>query len=174
MRVRVFAYGSNLCIVRMRARVPSARPLVAAALEAYALRFHKHGRDGSGKADAHFTSSAEDVVWGAVYEIDAAEKRLLDRVEGLGSHYLEREVGVATVAGSRLDAWMYYASPHRIVEGLKPYGWYHRFVVEGARQHGLPADYVAALEAIEFIDDPDPRRHERELRILDALAADGR
>jgi gamma-glutamylcyclotransferase len=170
MHIRVFSYGSNLCIARMLARVPSGRPLVTASVEAYALRFHKHGRDGSGKADAFFTGARDDVVWGAVYEIDAADKRALDRIEGLGSHYLEREVSLVTAVGARLDAWMYYASPQRIVEGLKPYGWYHRFVVEGARQHRLPAAYIAALEAVEFVDDPDGRRHARELAVLEGVS----
>ena len=33
--------------------------------------------------------------------------------------------------------------------GLRPYSWYKRFLVEGARSHGLPADYITMLEALE-------------------------
>lgn len=41
---------------------------------------------------------------------------------------------------------------------LKPYSWYLRFVVEGAKQHGLPEEYVATLEAVRAIEDPDKER----------------
>ena len=47
-----FAYGSNLHPERLRERVPSAESLGVARLEAHVLRFHKRGRDGSGKCDA--------------------------------------------------------------------------------------------------------------------------
>jgi gamma-glutamylcyclotransferase len=35
-------------------------------------------------------------------------------------------------------------------------------VLTGARQHGLPEDYVAALERTPARDDPDRERHARE------------
>ena len=31
---------------------------------------------------------------------------------------------------------------------LTPYDWYKAFVLAGAREHGLPQDYVAALDAV--------------------------
>jgi gamma-glutamylcyclotransferase len=37
----------------------------------------------------------------------------------------------------------------------RPFGWYKRLSVDGAREHGLPIDYVAALEALPERDAPD-------------------
>lgn len=47
--MRYFAYGSNLCVRRLRRRVPSARALGPARLDGWTLRWHKRGEDGSGK-----------------------------------------------------------------------------------------------------------------------------
>ncbi|WP_372836144.1 SufD family Fe-S cluster assembly protein, partial [Pontibacterium sp.] len=40
-----FAYGSNMSLKRLQARVPSAMPLCSATLTRYQLRFHKSGKD---------------------------------------------------------------------------------------------------------------------------------
>ncbi len=32
---------------------------------------------------------------------------------------------------------------------LKPFDWYQAHVVEGAVEHGLPAEYIAGLRAVE-------------------------
>ena len=82
--VKVLAYGSNLLLARMRGRAPSAEPVTTVRLPGYALRFHKRGRDGSGKADAFFTGRGQDVVCGVVYELSPADKVALDLAEGLG------------------------------------------------------------------------------------------
>ena len=49
MAVIYFAYGSNLCFPRLRARVPGVRALGPALLRGHELRWHKRGTDGSGK-----------------------------------------------------------------------------------------------------------------------------
>ena len=61
----------------------------------------------------------------------------------------------------------YRARADRIVPGLRPYRWYRDLVALGARQHGLPANYVAAIEAVAAGDDPDPVRRVA----MDALLA---
>ena len=88
--------------VRLRARTPSARFLATGCLRHHALRWHKLGRDGSGKCDVAYRGlGATDVVWGVLFDIDCAEKADLDRVEGLGLGYVEREVSVVTERGER-------------------------------------------------------------------------
>ena len=72
--VKVFAYGPNLCIERLRARTPSARVALVGTLAGHSLRWHKKSRDGSGKCDAFATESGCDVVWGVVYELTRAER----------------------------------------------------------------------------------------------------
>ncbi|MDX1459036.1 MAG: gamma-glutamylcyclotransferase family protein [Marinobacter sp.] len=157
-----FCYGSNMSHRRLQARVPSARFVTTAELRAHRLRFHKAAMDGSAKCDAEETGNPEDRVLGVVYEIDDAEKPDLDRHEALGRGYDEKHVELISGKGL-LGAWMYYAT--RINESLYPFHWYKDHVLTGAREHGLPADYVAEIETVISIDDPRPGRHARELAI---------
>lgn len=168
MTVRVFAYGSNLCVARMLARAPGARVLATGRISGHALRWHKKGRDGSGKCDAVETGAGADEVWGAVYEMTEADKRALDRFEGLGEHYFEKTVVVRTGDGREIDAGVYVASPRWIDDGARPWRWYLEHVLAGAREHGLPPPYVAALERVPADDDPDRARHARESAIRSA------
>jgi gamma-glutamylcyclotransferase len=161
MDMLYFAYGSNMCTGRLRARdrVPSAEFVRTAKLAAHVFRFHKRSKkDCSAKADAYFTGNAEDVVWGVVFKVNPAEKPQLDEAEGLGYGYAEKEVKVIDVDGKGRWAVMYVAEKPHIQEELCPYTWYKRFVIEGARQHGLPADYVARIEAMPAVEDPDRAR----------------
>lgn len=158
----VFAYGSNLCREQMLARAPSACVVAVASLSGHALRWHKVGRDGSGKCDAYFTGEEADVVHGVVYEVETADKRALDRFEGLGEHYSEKVVCIRSAEGKRIDAVVYVALAHRIDAHARPWTWYRAHVVTGARQHGLPPDCVARFEEVEAAEDPDRDRHARE------------
>ena len=157
-----FSYGSNMSLARLRDRVPSARFVTIATLPAHRLRFHKISKDGSGKCDAEETGSPEDRVIGVVYEISDSEKSALDQKEGLGSGYDEKEVEVSTDQ-ERFTALMYFATNKDLQ--LKPYCWYKEHVLVGARENGLAPEYIAKIEAMECIDDPDTQRHDRELAI---------
>jgi len=152
----IFSYGSNMCIARLRRRTPSARPICVARLPGHALRFHKRSIDGSGKADAYVTNDDSDAVWGVVYELTADEKPDLDKAEGLGSGYDEKWVCVTSAEGSEQEVQLYVATA--IDASLRPYRWYRRYVVEGALQHGLPADYVKMIARQPCIADPDGER----------------
>lgn len=160
-----FAYGSNMLTSRIRARVPSARPLGVATLQSHQLRWHKSSKDGSGKCDVIAGVSPETVVYGVLYEIAQAEKHKLDTAEGLGNGYAERRVELQC-DGKPVLATLYYAT--NIDANLQPYSWYRHLVIAGARQHGLPDDYVKALEAALAIEDPDRTRHGREMALADS------
>ena len=161
-----FAHGSNMCTGRLRQRVPSAEPVCIAKLLNHSLRFHKRSGDGSAKADAYFTGEPADVVWGVVFEIDPDAKPDLDEYEGLSHGYSERLVTVIGLEGSMLRALMYAAEASHIDPMLRTYSWYSRLVVEGARQHALPPQYVARLEAIPATEDPDRGRDAANRRIV--------
>ena len=148
---RYFAYGSNMSSPRLRQRTSSARALGIASLPGHALRWHKLGRDGTGKCDiARCGEGADEVVWGVLYEIAMAEKELLDRIEGLGIGYSETQVRVTTASGSEW-ALTYQAKPDRIDPALKPRPDYKAHVLAGAVEHGLPAHYVAALRQVAVV-----------------------
>ena len=135
--VKVFSYGSNLCIERLHARTPSARVAMVGTLAGHSLRWHKKARDGSGKCNAFATGEDRDAVWGVVYELTPDDKRALDKCEGLGEHYFEKMVCVRTADGVELQAIAYVANPKLLDDTLRPYGWYKSFVTTGALQHGL-------------------------------------
>src|SRR4051812_40930059 len=97
--IRVFSYGSNLCIERLRARTPSAVVVAVGTLPGHVLRWHKRSRDGSGKCNAYATGREDDIVWGVVYELTPADKLVLDVCEGLGEDYFEKSVEVRTQTG---------------------------------------------------------------------------
>lgn len=158
-----FAYGSNLGLRRLRARVPSAEPLGTALLVGHRLCFHKIGRDGSGKCDALLTAHENDRVEGRVFHLDPAEVRDLDRAEGLGLGYERRGVRVATADGGTVDAFAYFAT--RIDARLDPFDWYKLHVLRGAREAGLSPGYRAVIEAVRSRIDRDGARATRELSI---------
>lgn len=153
-----FAYGSNMCTGRLQGRVPSATPLFRARLMGHALRFHKRSKDGSAKADAYRTNNPGDTVWGVVFRIAEPEKPKLDRAEGLNQGYNEQTVDILDEAAVTHEALVYLADPSAIDASLRPYSWYKRFVVKGARQHELPTEYIQLIEGFEAIDDQDRNR----------------
>jgi len=144
----------------MLERAPSARVVGPGVLRGYSLKWHKSGRDGSGKCDVVVEPQA--AVHGVLYEILPAEKHALDRAEGLGSGYDEQWVHVEH-QGKVVCAYIYRASS--LDPSLAPYGWYKALVLAGARQHCLPAEYIAALEAVAARVDPDAQRHARNMAL---------
>lgn len=166
-----FAYGSNMSHKRLHRRTPSARPIGRASLFGYRLRFDKISTDGSGKADCEelLLDDAPDrqeglvvsIVWGGLYEIDIAERAVLDDFEGLGRGYEARLVEVELEDGRGIEALTYVATNKK--PGLLPYTWYVNHVLKGAEDFCLPSEYVQEILTIPANLDPDPARHEKEL-----------
>jgi hypothetical protein len=163
--VYYFAYGSNMSSRRLFRRLASARVVAVAALPRHQLRWHKQGRDGSGKCDAAPTGDDAHQVLGVLYQMAAAERPLLDRYEGVGAGYEATDVRLQLRSGAFVGAFTYQAT--LIDSSALPFAWYKIHVLRGAREHGLPDDYIAELEAVPSLDDPDRERHRRELQIYD-------
>ncbi len=151
-----FAYGSNMLHARLARRVPSALPLGAARLHGHVLRFHKHGADGSGKCNAFLTGRQEDVIHGALYELDDKKLAKLHAAEGPGYEFAN--VTVET-AGGPVQAAIYRAHNAWLDDAMAPVTWYQAFVVAGAKENGLPADYINYLENLFARRDPSSWRH---------------
>lgn len=158
-----FAYGSNMSLRRLQQRVPQVQRLGTATLTGYRLCFHKVGQDGSAKCDAFYTGTELDVLHGVLYHIEPTDKLELDRIEGLGAGYAECEVKVEAASLQGVSALTYVAT--RIDASLSPFGWYKQHVLVGAREVGLPADYVESIAAHPHCDDYDLDRHRREIAI---------
>jgi hypothetical protein len=168
-----FAYGSNMSTARLRARMPSAKPLGLATLPGHTLRFHKRSKkDQSAKCDAFATEDDEDAVIGVLFSFDPAEREALDRHEGAGKGYDGKVVTVINDKGRRRKVLTYLASEDAIDGSLKPYSWYKDHVLAGSKEHSLPADYVSRfIEAVEVIEDPDAKRDAKERAMLGSSEA---
>jgi len=162
-----FAYGSNMLSARLAARVGRVRLVGPACLPGYRLAFHKRGADGSAKCDIVAAADPSALVHGVVFGMDEDQRVRLDGFEGPGYAVsgVRLRVPGATEA---LPAIAYLARPEYVQAGLRPYTWYKALVAAGARRHRLPEDYVAAIEAIEAMADPDPARERRNRIDLDA------
>ncbi len=158
-----FAYGSNMSVARMRQRIPSAQALACAVLRGHRLAFHKVGRDGSAKCDALPSARPGDLIHGVLYRLAAHDKPVLDAHEGLGHGYAERRVMVLAADGMHSAAFLYQAT--QVDHTLTPFRWYREHVLRGAREHGLPAAYIAAILSTETCEDPDLERHRREMAL---------
>ena len=163
--IKYFAYGSNLLPLRLRQRVASSKALGHTSLSGYQLRFHKKGQDGSGKCNVLYTGEAQHRVFGVVYEMRADERDLLDAAENLGKGY-ELVHHQVQVQADNHQVFLYVAPPDYIDDSLLPYSWYRDLVVQGARTHGLPGDYIEAFLEVPSNLDPDADRHTLHQRIL--------
>lgn len=159
-----FSYGSNMSIKRLLGRVPSAKKVDIGILEKHELKFHKVSKkDGSAKCDASETGMPEHSLYGVVFHISKEEKPALDKKEGLGYGYEQKNVQIILSNGSTLEAFTYYAT--NIDPELRPLDWYKEHVIRGARENELPIEYIRTLETIEFVEDSDAERRDEELSI---------
>lgn len=135
-----FSYGSNLHPDRMRARVPGARVLGAARLPHARLVCNKLGRDGSAKAN--FEPAPASCVWGVLWTVPERGWPELDLAEG---GYERIEVLVEHLGVMR-PAETYRSSQLTSRRVLRED--YKRWMVDGAREQGLPSEWIALLEAL--------------------------
>ena len=156
-----------MCRERIVDRVPSAVSIGIGRLSQHRFALHKRGVDGSAKADAFYTGDERDEIWGVVLQIDPQHKADLDRFESVGVGYEAVMTTVQMSNGKTFDAWTYRALTIAIEKDLQPFCWYRRFILHGARQHGLPADYERFLAAFAAVTDPDPVRRRGNERILE-------
>lgn len=152
------AYGSNLHPVRLLERGIEPRLAGVVEMPGRVLRFHKRSTDGSGKGTLWECDGGK--IFGAVYEISPDEKAVLDGIEGLGNGYDEAQVQV-TLHGERHEVFTYLASSTHIDTALHPYHWYKSMVLLGCEYHRFPKSYVAAIEAVTSVQDPDTARRRR-------------
>ncbi len=153
MTLLYFAYGSNLCLRRLRERVPGARLADTGRLHGFELRWNKRSVDASGKCNA--TKCLEGAgVLGALIQLPADQRIALDRIE---EGYENIAVAIES-RGERVPAFTYTAHSTMVDDDLRPYTWYHDLVVAGAASLDLPAGYIASLRKVEPIPDPDRRR----------------
>jgi gamma-glutamylcyclotransferase len=110
------------------------------------------------------TDNEQDIIYGALFEICPAEKHSLDRAEGLGYGYGEKEVTVMVANSEVVNAISYIAI--NIDKSLLPYSWYVEHVLIVAKETFLPKEYIQVkIKAVETLDDKNKERDEKERAI---------
>jgi gamma-glutamylcyclotransferase len=136
MVVYYFAYGLNMNHNQMKNRCKNIRFVCKAYLENYDFVY-----DGIGsKIFANIIPKNGSVVWGALWEIDNNDLKRLDIHEGYPYEYIRKKVIVKDNNGKEYDAWVYLREPRKLGNHSEEY---RKKVVEGARDCGLPEDYIS-------------------------------
>ncbi len=154
-----FAYGSNMSSAIFIAR-RAMRPSTATwgCLEGYRLCFDLPVGPGE-RGVANIVAENGARTCGVLYRITPEEGERLDRSEGVQGGLYRRVAVVVTAAGPERVAAFTYQSPYES-PGRRPSPRYMGLLLEGAREHGLPAEYVAFLRTFELACDERPE-HER-------------
>jgi hypothetical protein len=148
-----FAYGSNLAPSTFTGR-RGIRPLDAQAgwIDDFSLCFDLPVGPGE-RGVANVSVCAGSRIWGVAYRITIEDAERLDRTEGVDRGYYRRAPVTVRriVPAAALDAFT-YQSGHGVA-GRKPSARYIGIILEGARHHALPAEWIAYLEALELAVD---------------------
>ncbi len=133
-----FAYGSNMDVEAMSRRCPRSKPVGLARLERHRLAVMREGW-----LTAVRTPRA--AVHGLLWDLALADVPALDRYEGVPKRLYDKVVQPVIAAGGAKRALVYFganAGPGAAKAD------YLAGVVAAARALGLPAEGVAALEAL--------------------------
>jgi len=147
-----FAYGSNLhdAIFRERRGI-CAREVRRGRLDGFRLRFNLPVGPGE-RGVANVEPAAGTWIFGALYLLTPSDCERLDRSEGVHvGAYRRIAVDVRLDDGGTCAAFTYCSD--RTHDARKPSARYLGLVVEGARQRGLPPEYVRWLEGLELAFD---------------------
>jgi gamma-glutamylcyclotransferase (GGCT)/AIG2-like uncharacterized protein YtfP len=139
-----FAFASNMSRAQMRSRAGQILGEQLGRLENYELVFNKKVRGGT--ATANIRPAPEKTVLGVLYKINESSFRNMDRFEGAPVHYRRIQVEVVDPAGRSIPAQAYIAT--KVEKGLRPAPHYLKTILDGAVEHGLPAEYIASIGAV--------------------------
>jgi hypothetical protein len=161
----VFSYGSNLLFERIKERIKSVVVVSKYNLQGHRLTFNKASEDGSVKANIEESSDPKDSVWGIIHQFDRKEKFILDWHETLGYGY-QLICFQLKLNGKTEVVHTYIVNESRFEKAGRPYSWYLKLVIAGARQNQFPEAYISKLMAIKTDPDGNLNRRLRNERIL--------
>ena len=133
-----FAYGSNLNHKQMNCRCPDNEFIKRVYLDNYEFVYDGCSSNRGG-AVVNILKSADNIVWGGLYEISKSDLANLDRHEGYPDSYDRKELKVEDDHGSVCKAITYF----RIGEKMgTPSGKYKKIIIDGAEDCNLPDNYI--------------------------------
>lgn len=142
-----FAYGSNMNLAQMKQRCLSPKVLDIARLPGYKVEFYGDSAIWDGAQETVVPDLGSE-VWGVLYELQFFDCEQLDvyqdaRFDGTGPYFhypvdvIHREQGI-------FDARIY--KKNILQEAKLPSAEYLNFIVQGAIEQGLPAEYITLLQ----------------------------
>ncbi|CAL8135419.1 unnamed protein product [Orchesella dallaii] len=151
-----FAYGSNLWTKRIHENNRTATMVAVGKLEGHRLDFGHWTQRWRG-ASANILAEEGSHVYGVLWELNQCDQASLDKQEGVLDNIYQRvELTVETVPdGKKVNCMAYrirdetrQKSVLAHGENLIPSLRYKNVIIQGAKEHGLPEEYVKFLEAV--------------------------
>ena len=149
-RVWYFAYGSNMQGATLRGRrgITWARALPARVAGWRFVCDKPPLLTGMGESFANLVPEEGAEVCGVLFELEADDLAHVELTEGvLIGNYRRIEVVAAPLDGRDAVTAATLITDARD-PGLAPSERYRAVLVEGAREHGLPAEWIAFLESL--------------------------
>ena len=144
-----FAYGSNMQTATFCGRrgIEFVRA-VAVRAPGWRLMLDKPPLLPIGESFANIVPDAAAEVLGVAYQVPVPAIKVIDLTEGVMiGNYERRTIGVIELAsGTALDAFTLVSERHD--QSLLPSTRYMALLIEGALEHGLPAEYVEFLRGV--------------------------
>jgi gamma-glutamylcyclotransferase len=135
-----FAYGSNLSMSQMLARVGEWQTSRKAVLKGWKLIFNVNsGRWGNGAANIVETKNQGDVVYGAIYSIKKEKLSVLTTYE----HVSPKDVTVESIDGEEITAKTYVFRKDK--DECEPPKAYSKTITDGLLQHGYDEETISKV-----------------------------
>ena len=133
-----FAYGSNMDENQMAVRCPNSKLLGRAKLSGYRYIIYSRGF-------ASVSPEEGTIVEGLLWAISPEDENTLDRYEGVKNNcYTKKNMKVRFNEGD-VECLVYIGTDD--IDGTPGYS-YQRLIVDAAKKHALPKDYIEMLESI--------------------------
>jgi hypothetical protein len=150
-----FAYGSNMQTATFQGRrgVAFVRALPVRA-PGWRLVLDKPAMLSLPETYANLCAAAEAETLGVAYEITAADLAHVDLTEGvLIGNYRRIAVPVVTLRPPFAALRAFTLVSDDRAPGPRPSSRYMACLLDGAREHGLPASWIATLAAVPALDE---------------------
>ncbi len=134
--MKYIAYGSNMVEEQMAYRCPHARLIGTGYISSARLEFYLH-------ATVEYTGDKRNRVPVAVWEIDQADEKSLDRYEGFPNYYIKKEWDVHMDDGSQIRGMIYLM---RLLRHQPPTESYYTGIRDAYRRLGLGRQVQTILE----------------------------
>lgn len=139
-----FSYGSNMSSAYVKDYCPSAEAVMTGTLPNFRIEFRRYSFDLKGGLSSIIPSPG-GMVRGVFYRIKRQEIEDLDKLEDVPKDIYRRET--FQILGE--DGNWHAADLYRVANPLGPYRparQYVEWMLAGAKEHGLPEDYIKQIE----------------------------